>query len=400
MHTTVYFALKAALGRKGRQLIGLIMSFSTALMLVIALLLTMTPAAHASTTTRLKDIVAVEGIRDNLLVGYGLVVGLDGTGDNLKNSAFTEESLQNFLSQLGVGTSGKEIDSKNIAAVTVTSTLPAFARAGSRIDVSVSTIGDADSLQGGTLVATPLMGANGDVYAVAQGAVTVSGFSAEGNDGSSINKGVPTSGLISSGAIIEREVAFELDSLNELNLALRNPDIATATRVAGVINRAWNRPEDPIARVRDPGTVLLRVPEEYKEKGVTNLLAKIEPLEIETDQRARIIIDEASGTIVMNENVRIDTVAIAQGNLVVAIQETEDVSQPDTPFGGGSTVTTNRSEVTVTEGGKKLAVMDSGASLKELVNGLNALGIGPRDLITILQTIRAAGALQAEIVTR
>lgn len=371
---------------------------------MLLLLALITADAHAA-KSRIKDIVTVEGVRDNLLVGYGLVVGLNGSGDKLNNSAFTEKSLQGFLERLGVNTSDTELKAKNVAAVTVTAVLPPFARGGSRIDVSVATLGDAKSLQGGILVATPLMGADGEVYALAQGAIGIDGFGASSEaSGSSISKGVPTSGFVASGAIVEREVAFELNSLTEVALALRNPDISTADSIANIINGKMLEHDGvkaKIARVRDPGTVMMRVPEKY-DAAVAGLLNEIEQLEVEPDQVAKIIIDEASGTIVMNENVRIDTVAIAQGNLVIKITEERAVSQPGafSPE-GAQTVEAPVTRIDVDEGkGNKMAVMESGTTLSELVGGLNALGIGPRDLISILQTIKVAGALQAEIEAR
>ena len=359
------------------------------------MLLTM-PAANAQ--SRLKDVVTFEGVRDNVLMGYGLVVGLNGTGDKLKNNAFTEQSLVAFLERQGVNTRGTELKSKNVAAVTVTAKLPGFARSGSKIDVSVGAMGDAKSLQGGTLLATALYGADGEVYSVAQGPVAIGGFAASGDSGTSITKNTPTSGFISNGGIVEREIEFDLNAMPALNIALNNPDITTARNVSEVINRKLG---EGVARVSDPGTVLLTVPMQYQ-SDVAMMLADIESLPVETDQAARIVIDEASGTIVMGENVRIDTVAVAQGNLIVKVEETPQVSQPS-PFApaGAETVVVPRSTVTVDENSDaRMAVVDSSTTLKDLVGGLNALGVGPRDLITILQTIKAAGALQADIETR
>ena len=390
--------LTSLLSRNGARLLLDIILLITGFIIFFLLLFAFSPAANAK--SRIKDIVSVQGIRDNMLIGYGLVVGLNGTGDKLNNSTFTEKSLQAFLERVGVNVSDAKLKAKNVAAVTITATLPPFARNGSRIDVTVSTLGDAKSLQGGMLVATPLIGADGSVYALAQGAIAIGGFEA-GGSGSSISKGVPTTGYVASGAIVEKEIGFDLNSLSELNLALRNPDISTAKNIADTINSnlEFEIGED-IAEMLDPGTVSINVPEEYEDK-VSQLLAKVEQLEIESDQSARIVIDEASGTIVMNENVRIDTVAIAQGNLVVKIKEETAVSQPGAfAPDGAATVVAPISTVSVSETGDKMAVMEKGASLRELVDGLNALGIGPRDLITILQTIKAAGALQAEIETR
>jgi flagellar P-ring protein precursor FlgI len=352
-------------------------------------------AAHAA---RIKDIVSTEGVRDNILLGYGLVVGLNGTGDRLQNNAFTEQSLMAFLERQGVNTRGANLKTRNVAAVTVTATLPGFARSGGRIDVSVSAMGDAKSLLGGTLLATPMMGADGNVYAVAQGALSVGGFSVEGDSGSSITKGVPTNAYIANGATVEREIDFDLNQMPMLRLGLRNPDVTTATSIMHAINA---RIGPATAKVRDPGTVELSVPESYT-GDVATLLADIGTLEVETDQPARIVIDEASGTIVMGENVRIDTVAVAQGNLVVKVEEQPAVSQPN-PFApeGAQTVVVPQTNLTVDESsGNKVAILEEGATLRDLVTGLNALGVGPRDLITILQNIKAAGAMQAEIETR
>lgn len=365
--------------------------------LMVGQVLSIMAAASAYANTRIKDIVAVEGVRDNMLVGYGLVVGLDGTGDKLKNSVFTGQSLAAFLERLGVNTRDTELKTKNVAAVTVTATLPPFSRQGSRIDVSVSAMGDAQSLQGGTLLATPLYAADGQVYAVAQGALAVGGFSA-GGDASSVTKGVPTSGGVANGAIVEREIAFELNNMATLDLSLRNPDVTTATRIAATINDRMGR---GVATLRDPATVRVRVPEQYR-SNVTMLLAQIEQLPVETDQIARVVIDEATGTIVMGENVRVDTVAVAQGNLIVKVQETPQVSQPGA-FAppGAETVVVPRTNVAIDEEeANQMVVLNRGATLNELVAGLNALGVGPRDLITILQTIKAAGALQADILAR
>lgn len=347
--------------------------------------------------SRIKDIVNVEGIRDNMLVGYGIVVGLNGTGDNLKNASFTQQGLEDLLSRMGVSTRGANLKTKNVAAVTVTATLPPFSRQGSRIDVSVSTLGDAKSLQGGTLLATPLFAADGNVYAVGQGAVAIGGFEAT-SGGNSITKNSSTAGYIANGAIVEQEINFSLASLEKLNLALKNPDITTAKHIAEAINQ---KTRGPYATPLDPGTVELSIPEEWKGRTVA-LLSDIEQLVVSTDQSAKIVIDQSSGTIVMGENVKIDTVAVAQGNLVVEVRQTPVISQPS-PFApkGAKTVVTTKDEIIVNENkNKKLALVRGNATLKDLVNGLNALGVGPRDLITILQTIKASGALQAEIETR
>jgi flagellar P-ring protein precursor FlgI len=366
----------------------------TALAAALAYVLVMVALSSAARAdSRIKDIADFEGVRDNLLVGYGLVVGLNGTGDTLTNSGFTKESLIGMLERLGVNTRDQSLKTANVAAVMVTATLPGFARQGVRIDVSVAALGDSKSLLGGTLLVTPMIGADGEVYAVAQGQVAVSGFSAQGS-AASVTKGVPTSGRIANGAIVEREIDFRMANLRSVRLALRNPDLTTARRVSQAINGFIGRPTSAAV---DPSTVTVQVPEEYP-GGVVALLTDIEQLRVAPDQVARVVIDETSGVIVMGENVRISTVAIAQGNLTVRITETPQVSQP-TPFStGGTTQVVPRTDVQVDEDkGKKLAVVPAGISLQELVNGLNALGIGPRDMITILQSIKAAGALQAEI---
>lgn len=350
-------------------------------------------SAVAQSQSRIKDVADFEGIRENLLVGYGLVVGLNGTGDDLGSAVFTRESLIGMLQRMGVNARDEDLDTDNVAAVMITTDLPAFSRQGTRIDVQVSALGDSESLLGGTLLVTPLLGADGEVYAVAQGQVAVAGFSAAGN-AETIVKGVPTSGRIANGAIIERELGFELEQMNSIKLALRNPDLTTARRIANAINTFTG---ETSAQSLDPTTVQVNIPARYNGEAVA-LMTDIEQLRVQTDQLARVVIDEASGIIVMGENVRISTVAIAQGNLTIRITETPQVSQPNAFSRGGNTEVVDRTDIQVEEDGdKRLAVVPSGISLQELVNGLNALGIGPRDMISILQAIKAAGALQAEI---
>jgi len=349
-------------------------------------------ASAAAVEVRIKDIADFEGIRDNLLVGYGIVVGLDGTGDRLRDTAFTQSSLVSMLERLGVSTRGTDIDTDNVAAVMVTGTLPAFSRQGSRMDVAVSALGNATSLMGGTLLVTPLMGADGEVYAVAQGQLATSGFKAEG-DAQSVTRNVPTQARIPSGAIVEREVGFELNDLELVRLSLRNPDLTTATRVAQTINEALG---ERLAEALDPATVNLAVP---PRAGVTTtaLLTRIEQLMVTPDQPARVVIDESAGVIVMGSQVRISEVAVAQGNLTVRVTETPLVSQPNA-FADGETEVVPRTRVEVDEDSDaRMVVMPESVTLEDLVGGLNALGVGPRDLISILQTIRAAGALQAEL---
>ena len=343
--------------------------------------------------TRIKDIVDFEGVRENMLIGYGLVVGLNGTGDTLSSSIFTRESLVGMLERLGVNARDDSLKTDNVAAVMVTATLPPFAKQGTRIDLSLSAIGDADSLLGGTLLVTPLVGADGEVYAVAQGPVAVGGIAA-GGAGAEISKGVPTNGRIASGAIIEREIAFDLQGLDTLRISLRNPDFTTARRIAQAINSFAG---GPIAQSRDSATVSLVVPDNYRGRMVA-LITDIEQLRVIPDISAKVVIDEQTGIIVMGENVRISTVAIAQGNLTIRITETPQVSQP-LPFSEeGETVTVPRTQIEIDEDDdKRLSVLSNSVTLQELVDGLNALGIGPRDMISILQAIKAAGALQAEI---
>jgi flagellar P-ring protein precursor FlgI len=344
-------------------------------------------AAHA--TSRIKDLANIEGVRQNQLIGYGLVVGLNGTGDTLNNVPFTKQSLTAMLERLGVNVRGAQMRTGNVAAVMVTANLPAFGTQGTRMDVTVSALGDSKSLQGGTLLVTPLLGADGNVYSVAQGSVAISGFQAEG-EAAKITRGVPTVGRISNGAIIEREIEFQLNKLNQVRLALRNSDFTTAKRIAASINDFLG---GPTAEPLDASTVQITVPQNFN-GNVVSLLTEIEQLQVEPDLSARVVIDERSGIIVMGRDVRVSTVAVAQGNLTIS--ETPQVSQPQ-PFSRGQTRTVPRTRIGVQEDGKKFALVKEGVSLQQLVDGLNALGIGPRDLIAILQAIKAAGAIQAEI---
>ncbi len=345
--------------------------------------------AHAA--PRVKDIVDVENVRTNQLVGYGLVVGLAGTGDRTRNTPFTEESLQAMLERMGVNVRDVQMKPANVAAVSVTATMPPFARAGSTIDVQVSALGDATSLQGGTLLVSSLRALDGEIYAVAQGPVAVSGFKAQGA-GASVSRGVATSARIAGGAIVEREVPFVLRSATSLKLALKNPDFATARHIAGAINARFAG----TASVLDPGTVRI-APAGGFTGDVVDLLGEVETLPVDVDQPARIVINEASGTVVMNADVRISPVAIAQGGLTISVTETPVASQP-APLSDGKTVVLPRTGIAVDDGGgAALAMVGGGASLQSLVGGLNTLGVSPRDLITILQAVKSAGALQAEI---
>jgi len=413
-----------------------------------------------SATTRIKDIADFDGIRENMLIGYGLVVGLNGSGDSLRNAPFTRQSLENMLERMGVNIRGNTtFQTENAATVMVTANLPPFARNGQRIDVNVASLGDADSLMGGNLLVTPLIGADGEVYAVAQGPVTVGGFAA-GGAAATITQNVPTSGRIPNGAIVEREVGFELASLSSLRLALRNPDLTTARRIAQAINAGVPSAQ---AHALDPSTVALEIPPGHR-ADMVGLMVAIEQLQVTTDSRAKVVVNEATGVIVMGAAVRVDTVAIAQGNLTIRITETPQVSQPN-PFapgavavpglpgivgqppatgpvqvprinpdgspardaagniifdtvtqpvpgtgvapiqpipgqigGGAQTVIVPRTQIEVIQDDdRKLTVVPSGVTLQQLVDGLNALGVGPRDMISILEAIKAAGALQADI---
>lgn len=364
-----------------------VVACAASLALVLAL-----PLAPARATSRIKDLANIEGVRQNQLVGYGLVVGLNGTGDTLNNAPFTKQSLQAMLERMGVKiAAGATMRTGNVAAVMVTANLPPFGTQGTRMDVTVSSLGDAKNLQGGTLLVTPLLGADGNVYAVAQGSVAINGFQAEG-EAAKIVRGVPTVGRIANGAIIEREIEFALNRLPNVRLALRNADFTTAKRIAAAVNDYLGvKTAEPI----DPATVELSIPPEFK-GNVVALLTEIEQLQVEPDMPAKIVIDERSGIIVMGRDVRVATVAVAQGNLTVTISESPQVSQPN-PLSRGRTVVTPNSRVGVTEDGRKLAVVRDGVSLQQLVDGLNGLGIGPRDLIGILQAIKAAGAIEADI---
>jgi flagellar P-ring protein precursor FlgI len=348
-------------------------------------------AQPAFAKSRIKDIVEFEGVRENMLVGYGIVVGLNGTGDALRNAPFTKQSLEAMLERLGVNTRDANLNTKNVAAVMVTAKLPAFAAAGAQIDASVSALGDAKSLLGGTLLVTPLMGADGQAYAVAQGTVQTGSISASGSSGSTVSKGVPTAGRIASGAIVEREIGFQLASMAQLRMTLRNPDFTTSRRIAEVVNKSY-----PGSAVAENPTIVAIRPTNGQD--MMTFVSQVENLSVETDAPAKVVIDEVAGVIVMGENVRVSTVAIQQGNLTITVRESPAVSQP-APFARvGQTTTVPQTDISVDEEkGRQFVTLNSGASLSSLVAGLNALGVTPRDMISILQTIKAAGALQADI---
>ncbi|WP_417267830.1 flagellar basal body P-ring protein FlgI [Celeribacter baekdonensis] len=344
---------------------------------------------------RIKDLVEFDGVRGNDLVGYGLVVGLNGTGDGIRNAPFTEEIMSNILERLGVNITGEQFRPKNVAAVFVTATLPPFSRAGGQIDVTVSAIGDAKSLLGGTLIMTPLNAPDGQIYAVAQGTVIAGGASAQG-DGASVTQGVPTSGSIPAGARVEREIDFDFTQMKSIRLALRDPDFTTAERIENAINKDFGR---VVSRMLDAGTVLLDI-KATRELSPAHALGRVENISVQPERKARVVVDQRSGTIVMGEDVRISRVAVSQGNLTLRIEEEPLVIQPN-PFSEGGTVVVPRTRATLQEEpGIGLAEIDEGTSLSEVIAGLNALGVSPRDMIDILKSIKAAGALHAEFLVR
>jgi flagellar P-ring protein precursor FlgI len=351
-------------------------------------------APNAPAQTRIKDVTDVEGVRDNQLVGYGIVVGLNGTGDKLNNAPFTRESLVSMLERLGINTrdQARTMDTKNVAAVMVTSNMPPFVKPGERIDVTVAALGDASNLTGGTLLVTSLLGADGEVHAVGQGVVATGAIAARGA-AQSVTRGVPTSGRIANGAIVEKEIPFELARMSAPHLGLRNPDLTTAMRIAAAVNRDLG---GPVARAIDPRTVALNL----QGRDVVEALSRIQMLPIEPDTGAKVVIDEASGIIVMGANVVISTVAIAQGNLTIRVTETPQVSQPNA-FSNGTTQVVPHTSITVDDDSqKRLGILKRAVTLQELVRNMNALGVGPRDIISILQAIKAAGALQADLEVR
>ncbi|MBF0158849.1 MAG: flagellar basal body P-ring protein FlgI [Magnetococcales bacterium] len=344
----------------------------------------MSPAQAA----RLKDVVNIEGVRENPLTGFGLVVGLNGTGDS--STSFTNQSMKMMLERMGVSTQ-QGVKVKNVAAVIVTAMLPPFARQGGVLDATLSSLGDAKSLQGGTLILTPLKGADGKIYAVSQGPVSVGGFAVEGGN-QKVQKNHPTVARIAGGAIVEREIPFELNNESGLQLSLKNPDFTTANRVVRAINGAIGQ---PVAQARDAGTVMVQLPPEFQGR-VVDFVSRMEILEVEPDTTAQVVINERTGTIVIGENVRVSTVALAHGDLSIRITETPMVSQPN-PMSKGATVAATNTQVDVQEKNGRVIEMPEGVTLGELVRGLNSIGVSPRDLIAILQSIKAAGALQANL---
>lgn len=347
----------------------------------------------ADAAVRIKDIANLKGVRDNQIIGYGLVIGLKGTGDTLRNAPFTEQSLQSMLDNMGINIRGTSLRTRNVAAVVVTADLPPYVTGGSRIDVALSSLGDASSLLGGTLLMTQLRGADGEVYAVAQGAIAVGGYSVEGA-AQTVSQGVPTSGRIPNGALIEREVQGKFYEMESLVLELKNPDFVTATRIIDAINHyGRGRYRASMAFERDYRSIILSRP---RTVAPVRFIAEIGELLVEPDTPARVVIDERTGTVVIGRNVQVSTVAVTHGNLSVRITEMPIVSQP-APFSRGETVVTPQTFIEANEPGAQVAIL-RGTDLQRLVRGLNQIGLKPTGIIAILQAIKAAGALQADLV--
>lgn len=364
-----------------------------ALIVVVGILVAIATPAHAG--VKLKDLVEIEGVRGNDLVGYGLVVGLDGTGDGLRNIPYTEEALSSLLERLGVNVQGEEFRPRNVAAVLVTATLPPFASTGSQIDVTVSAIGDSNNLRGGMLIMTPLNAADGKIYAVAQGPVLVSGFAAQG-DAESVTEGVPTSGTIPNGARVERELGFDFNGLQTLQLALRAPDFTTAARIEESVNDNFG---DTIATMLDSATVKIAMDKRFRSPA--HMISRIENIEVSPAQKARVVVDQRSGTIVLGSEVRISSVAVAQGNLSIRIRELPVVSQPNPFSRNGETIVIPTTEIDISEEeDRNIALLEENVTLADLVDGLNALGVSPREMIDILKSIKSAGALHAELIVQ
>ncbi len=371
------------------------LAWAAAPLAMTALLLGVPGAGYAQAQIRIKDLVEVQGVRSNELVGYGLVVGLNGTGDRTRNAPYTEAALKNMLERLGLTVEGEAVRPRNVAAVVVTARLTPFARRGSKLDVTVSAIGDAKSLLGGVLVMTPLGAADGNIYAVAQGPVIAGGFSAEG-DAASVTQGVPTVAVIPNGGRVEREIPFSFASLSTVRLALSDPDFTTAARIETAVNTALGT---PVAQMTDSGTVEVAVPPGFAGRPA-HLIATIESLTVAPARRARVVIDQRSGTVVLGADVRISPVAVAQGNLTIRVREQPLVSQPSPLSRGGEAIVVPRSEVDLEEQNGSLGTLEGGTSMADLVAGLNALGVTPRGLIDILTAIKTAGALHADLVVQ
>ena len=357
--------------------------------LFIILVLFFTVAIDQAHAARIKDLAYINGVRTNQLVGYGLVVGLNGTGDK-SNTIFTNQSLANMLEKMGIRIDPKLTKVNNIAAVTVTADLPPFGKVGNKIDATVSSIGDAKSLGGGILLLTQLKGADGEVYAMAQGPLVVGGFLASGT-GASVQKNHPTVGRVPNGVTIEREIRYADMKVDSLLISLKAPDYTTARRMTERINQTFVG----AAYAKDGGSVVVTTPDEQKSNPV-KFVSVIENLDVKPDNMAKIVVDEKTGTVVMGDNVLISTVAVSHGNITVQVKEDANVSQP-MPFAKGRTVATPDTQIKVEEDKGRWVVIPEGISIRELVNAMNATGVPTRDIITILQTIKAAGALHAEL---
>lgn len=361
------------------------------LSILLLTFLSLTLHFEAAQAARIKDIANIQGVRNNQLVGYGLIVGLNGTGDGTQ-SEFTVKALGNMMERMGVNVDPKNLKTKNVASVMVTSDMPPFAKIGQRLDVVISSLGDAKSLQGGTLLMTPLKGIDNKVYAVAQGPISIGGFSA-GGGGGSVQKNHPTAGRISNGATVEREIPVAINEKQEITISLHKPDFTTVTRAANAINKVLASSQ--AAKAKDAQTIIVATPEQFQNNAV-GLLAAIESIEVEPDLRAKIVMDERTGTVVMGSDVRISKVAISHGNLSIQIKETPQVNQP-APFSQGQTAVSPQTNVSVQEQGGKLVTLDGGSNIGELVRALNAIGVSPRDMIAILNSLKAAGAIQADM---
>ena len=357
----------------------------------VAVLSAVLMLSHAwpAQAVRIKDIATFSGVRDNQLIGYGLVVGLAGTGDK-KDSVFTLSSMKNMMDRMGVGVDSSSLKIKNVASVMVTARMPVSAKPGTRLDVTVSSVGDATSLMGGVLLQPALKGVDGKIYTLAQGALTVGGFSASGK-AASTSKNVATVGIIPGGGIVERSIPFEFNQQNKLTLNLRIGDFSTAQQIAERLNGAMG---GPYARAVDATSVVMDVPPQYR-NNLVPLMASVENLDVNPDTAAKVVVDEKTGTVVLGRDVRVSRAAVAHGNLQITVQESEQVSQPG-PFSQGQTVVTPQTEANIREEQRHL-VMVEGATLQELVDGLNAIGATPRDLISILRAMQASGSLHADL---
>jgi flagellar P-ring protein precursor FlgI len=366
-----------------RRLAGLFAALALILPLQLA-------APDGASAARLKDIASFSGLRTNGLVGYGLVVGLSGTGDKT-NPVYTTQAMENMLENMGVRVDKSELKPKNVAAVMVTAKMPVTSRPGSRLDVTVSSIGDATSLLGGVLLLTPMKGVDGSVYALAQGSLTVGGFS-EGGQAATVSKNVVTVGIVPNGASVERAVPFQYNQQDRLLVNMDMADFGTAMQVVNRLNSVIG---GSYAKALDASTIEIDVPDRFM-GNLVPLMASLENVEIDPDEPAKVVVDEKTGTVVVGQNVRLSKVAVAHGNLQVVVAETADVSQP-APFAQvGETVATPQTDINVLEENRRLMLME-GATLQELVDGLNSIGATPRDLISILRTLKAAGALHAEL---